>query len=204
MSMVDNYATTLNALKRFIGANCPAGAERDLDRLEERPGNYLSLEFRREHVGCTLYIELDAFSAESVTDVEGNRWRTYTLTAKPSWPSYGSVELEHALKFVKLVQEVNELAAAILKEFSEPIVQLVETAEQAAARKQAQAEESTRAVVKALIRRECKGMRVGQERRVEVPGADLLPVGEVSYWDGDRKYTTNVTATRAFYFMRTA
>jgi hypothetical protein len=204
--MIDNFAESLNALRRFIYANVPQGVpDRRLEDIEHQT-SYLPLDFRRDDVSVSLYIELDSFASESFKDEQGNRWRKVKLTAKPSWPSYGSVDVEQAGRFIALLSEVNVFADKLLKEFNEPFVQLVETAEQAAERKQKSAEENSRVTVRSLMRANVKGMRVGQERRVEVPGGspDLLPVGHVTFCDGPRQYTTNVTATRTVYVMRTA
>jgi hypothetical protein len=205
MSMVDNFAEKLNELRRFIQAHHPGATERSLNQVENSEG-YFPLEFRRDYISCTLYISLDSFASESFMDENGNRWRKVTVKAEPSWPSYGSVTVNDANKFAELLIQVNAFAGALLKTFPEPFVKLVATAEQIAAHKQKAAEERSRADVQGLIRANIKGMKVGQERRVELPveAPDLLPVGEVSYCDGPRQYTTHVTATRAFYVMRTA
>lgn len=207
MSMVDNFSESLNAIRRFIYSNVPAGIEYEkLERLLEGQTHYFPLEFRRHGVSCTLYIELDGFAATSVTDERGNRWRQYALSAKPSWSSYGSVEIEQAAHFVALLAEVTAFAKSLLEQFNQPITKLVETAEQADARRQKAAEENCRANVQALMRANVKGMRVGQERVVRLPEgpSDLLPVGLVTFCDGPRQYTTHVTATRTFRVMRTA
>lgn len=203
--MVDNFAESLNALRRFIYANVPEGVGDRIEDIEHR-SNYFILEFRREDASCTLYIEIDDFSATSVMDKQGNRWRQYTVIAQPSWASYGSVPVGRAQAFLKLLSEVTAFADALMKEFSSPITKLVETAEQIADRKRKAAEEKTRHDVQALMRANVKGMRVGQERVVRLPEgpSDLLPVGLVTFCDGPRQYTTHVTATRTFCVMRTA
>lgn len=203
MDMLDNFDETLNAIRRFIYANVPDGIEYEkLERLLEGQTHYFPLEFRRDDVSCTLYIELDGFAATSITDEQGNRWRQYALSAKPSWPSLGSVEVEQAAHFVALLAEVTAFATSLLKQFNQPITKLVETAEQIAERKRKAAEDKCRADVQARIRANMKGMRVGQERQVECP--DLLPIGEVTVCDGPRHYTAFVTANQAFFFTRTA
>lgn len=205
MSMVDNFAETLNAIRRFIYANVPAGIDGEkLERLLEGQTHYFPLEFRRDDVSCTLYVELDGFAAASVTDEQGNRWRQYALSAKPSWPSYGSVPTGQAQAFVKLVSEVTDFAVKLMAEFDKPINKMVETAAEAADRKQKAAEENCRANVRSLMRANVKGMRVGQERVVRLPeGApDMLPVGLVTFDDGVRHYTTHVTATRTLRVTR--
>lgn len=206
MTMVDNYEAQLSALKLFVKANCPADCDRGLHGLEERPGNYIALEFRRGDVSCTLYIELDAFSAVPVTDDEGNYWRQYTLVAKPSWPAYGSVSVAHAQAFVKLVGEVTAFADSVMKEFSRPITKLVETRAEIASRKVASELRIATDRVLSLMRTNAKGMRVGQQRRVELPADNELQcVGKVVYTDPQgRQYTTLSQANRAFYFTRTA
>lgn len=201
--MIANHDETLNALRRFIYANVPAGVdERRLEEIEHQT-SFMNLEFRRDDVSCTLYIEIDSFGGESVTDENGDRYRVCNLTVKPSWPSYGSVPLHQADRFAKLVAEVTDFGLKILGQFPEPIVKLVETAEQIALRKRLCLEERCRDEVRSIIRANSKGMRVGQVRRVEVEGPDLLPVGLVTFCDGGREYTTNVGATRTVYVTRT-
>ena len=201
MSMVDNFAEQLNALRRFIQANHPGATPRSLEQVEHSEG-YFPLEFRHEHISCTLYVSLDSFASESITDEQGNRWRKVAFKAEPSWPSYGSVSVKEAELFVTLLAHVTLFARKMLEAFPEPFVKLVETAAQIAERKQKAAEDKCRADVQARIRANMKGMRVGQERQVECP--DLLPVGEVTVCDGPRHYTANVTSNRAFFFTRTA
>lgn len=204
--MLDNFNETLNAIRRFIYANVPDGVnERQLEDIE-RQSSFFSLDFRRHDASCTLYIELDSFASESFLDARGDRYRSIKLSATPSWPSYGSVDFERAGRFIALLSEVNIFAYKLLKAFPEPIVKLIETAEQAAERRQRAAEDSSVHQVRSLIRANAKGMRVGQERRIEVPAGapDLLPVGSVAVDDAGRHYTTNVTATRTIYVMRTA
>ena len=49
--MVDNFETTLNAIRRFIYANVPSGIDHErLERLLEGQTHYFSLEFRRGDV----------------------------------------------------------------------------------------------------------------------------------------------------------
>lgn len=200
MSMVDTFNDTLNSIRRYIYANAPEGVER-LERLIEG-SHYMPLEFRRDGVSCMLYVEVDSFNSDSFMDEQGNRWRSCKLTARSSWPSYGSVDVQRASRFIKLLTDVNVFADKLLGAFSGPILKLVETAEQMEARKRKAAEDKCRAYVQARIRANMKGMRVGQERQVECP--DLLPIGEVTVCDGPRHYTARVTSNRAFFFMRTA
>lgn len=202
--MLDNFNETLNAIRRFIYANVPDGVnERQLEDIE-RQTTYFPLEFRRDDVSCTLYIELDSFASESFKDARGDRYRSIKLTAEPSWPSYGSVDIEQAGRFIALLSEVNIFAYKLLKAFPDPIVKLVETAEQAEERRQKAAVENDIARVRSLMRANLKGLRRGHERRVEVPGTDpdLLPVGRVEINDAGRHYTARVSATRTFYFTR--
>src|SRR5574338_238655 len=205
MSMVDNFAEQLNALRRFIQENPPGAEARGLDYLEHSEV-YFPLEVRREHVSCTLYVELDSFASESFTDEAGNRWRKVTLKTQPSWPSYGSVSVNDAKLFVKLVSDVTDFAAKLLEAFPEPFVKMVETAEQIAARKQKAAEERTCHEVAALTRANHKGMKVGQQRQVDLPegAADLLTEGAVhaTVWDGPRQYTAVPTAKRTVTILR--
>lgn len=204
MSMVDNFEKQLNALRRFIGAHHPGARDQDLESVENSE-TYFPLEFRKDDVSVTLYIELDSFCSASFLDEAGNRWREAKLVVKPSWPSYGSVDLEQSRRFMQLLFQVNAFARSLLEAFPQPFVKLVETAEQIAERKQKNAEENCRVEVRSLMRANAKGMRVGQERVVRLPEgpSDLLPVGLVTFCDGPRQYTTHVTATRTFCMMRT-
>jgi hypothetical protein len=127
--MVDNFSETLNAIRRFIYSNVPAGIEYEkLERLIESQTHYFPLEFKREGASCTLYVELDGFYGEFETDEQGNRYSKVKLTANPSWPSYGSVDLEDAKRFAQLVSEVVAFAESLLKQFPEPFFKLSATA----------------------------------------------------------------------------
>lgn len=204
MSMVDNFEETLNELRRFIYKSVP-GTVRNLENIEHQT-QYFPLEIQKDDVRVNVYVDLNTFDSECVYDERGDRWLSFKPRVTVSWPSYGSVDPEQANRFIDLMIQVNSFAKALLVTFNKPIHKLSATAEEIAARKQAADEEKARRDVQALMRANIKGMRVGQERRVEVPGGapDLLPVGEVAVWDGDRKYTTHVTATRTIYVMRTA
>ena len=108
--------------------------------------------------------------------------------------------------------EVVRLAAEVERKFSDKIHHLTETKAEQTERLGLLANHKAVKRVETLIRANCKGLRVGQERRVEslTDGAgDFLPVGRVELTttapDGsERRYTTEVTATRSFYFMRVA
>lgn len=203
--MVANYDETLIALRRFIRENAPEGiSPRMLEDIEHQT-SFFNLEFRRDNLSCTLYIEVDSFAGDSVLDERGDRYRTCKFVARPSWPSYGSVDVQDTSRFIRLLTDVNVFADKLLGAFHQPIVKLIETAEQADARKRKAAEDRTRLDVQAMMRANHKGMRVGTERvaRVQPGQPDLLPLGEVTCCVGDRHYTAHVTATRTFRFMRT-
>jgi len=206
---MNDYQTTLLSLAQFIVDNAPAGAERDVDvvryDLEQgKPRPYISLEFRRENASAHLYVEMDGLSYDAVEDEEGNHWHEYKVEARVSWPSWGSDSAKVCQPRLALMTEIVRLAAEIERKFPNVVRKLVSTKAQ-------RAERATRAYVERHIRANMKGMRVGQERRVEVwaDEPDLQPVGQIEVVstapDGsERRYTTHVTATRTFYFGRVA
>ena len=112
---------------------------------------------------------------------------------------------ERAGRFIHLLTEVTNFAEDLLRAFNQPITKLVETTEQIAERKRKAANDKCRHDVQALIRANMKGLRVGQERQVEVPAGDLLPIGHVEVADpSGRKYSTIVTSNRTISVLRTA
>lgn len=206
---MDSYNTTLIALAHFLVFNVPAGAERDVDRVRHdleqgKPRPYFSFEFRRDNASCTLYVELDNLRYDVVEDEEGNHLEEYRVEAKVSWPSWGSDSVTTCQERLALMTEVTRFAAEVERTFPNVVRRLVSTRAQ-------REDRQTRARVERLIRANMKGMREGQERRIEAGHGepDFQPVGEVVVTsiapDGsERRYTTHVTATRAFYFMRVA
>ena len=214
MSMVDNYSETLRALCQFLVANAPAGAERDVKRIIDQleagqVPTYVHLEWRRERSSCQLYVDIGKFGGQRSVDEEGNTWHTYEVEANVSWPSWGSDNVKVCQERLALMTEVVRLAAEVERVFSGKIHHLTQTKAERDEVTRRLAETAARQRIERLMRANCKGLRVGQERRVEADDSDFLPVGRVTYTttapDGtERRYTTEVTATRTFYFMRVA
>lgn len=209
--MVDNYNATLRALLAFLVANAPEGAERDVARLQyhldstEEAPNYIHLEWRRPNATATLYIEIGKFGGKKSVDEEGNTWHEYELTAQVSWPSYGSDDVVTCQARLALMTEIVRLAAEVQRAFAGPIHHLSMTKAEKEERDRHFAEVQAKNRIATLILNNIKGLSVGQQRRIEADGPDFGLVGEVTVNAANgRKYTTHVTATRAFYFMRVA
>lgn len=211
--MLDNYDSTIRALSQFLIVNAPAGAEREVARLQATldaggvPG-FISLEFRPEQdVQASLYISFGKWGGKHIEDAEGNSWYEYNLTCEVSWPTWGSSDVVTCQRRLALMTAICRFAAEVQAKFNEPLLHLSQTKAQ-----REEAKENTRRSlamrrVEALVRNNAKGMRVGQERQIEasVDGqGDFLPVGKLTFSRADRHYTAHVTATRAFSFMRTA
>jgi hypothetical protein len=139
--MEENYTDTINAIKRFVYDKVPAGAEQSLKHFEERTGDYLSLEFHRPCGRVTLGIEIVCRWDSSTVDERGDHYMTCFLKVQPSWPSYGSVDLDQASGFLTLLSEVTTFGKALAIAFDKPIIKLMETAEEAVKRKQMNAQE---------------------------------------------------------------
>ncbi len=211
--MVDNYSATLLALSAFILANAPPGAERELAAIRydlDHPGNgrernYFNLEFRNSENSdsCALYV--DVRSDNGYDDEEGNRWHEYAVQARVSWPSYGSDDVATCQRRLALMALVTRFAAEVQAAFPGTYRHLAATKAQREESARTLKERTSRARVENMIRANSKNLRVGQQRRVEVEGDDILPVGQVTVESPEgRKYTTHVTSTRAFYFTRVA
>lgn len=210
--MLDNYNSTVRALTQFLIANAPAGAEREIARLQstldaDEVPNYISLEFRPvQDVQASLYVSLGKWGGKRIEDEEGNVWYQYELTCEVSWPTWGSSDVATCQRRLALMTEVTRFAADVQSRFNEPVLHLSQTKAKREEQARHFATQAARKRVETLMRNNIKGLRVGQERRVEPAHGepDFLPVGRVEYSAAGRTYTTEVTATRAFYFTRTA
>ncbi len=208
--MLDNYDSTVRELTEYLIANAPPGAEREVGRLQytldnnDLPG-YISLEFRpTQDVSCTLYVSLGKFGGERIDDEEGNTWYKYLITCEVSWPTWGSSDVTTSQRRLAVMTETTRFAAEVQARFGAPLLRLTTTkAQREAAHAQVAVHQSNLRVLK-LVSANRKGMRVGQERRVEAEGPDLVPLGTVEVDLLGRHYTAQVTATRAFYFTRTS
>lgn len=214
----DNDAEVRRALARFILDNAPAGLRpRDRARHEDvlaegKAPDYFGFEFDKEddrnlqfQLYCKVETDWDRFE-----DPEGNHWRKGRVVAEVSWPSWGSADADLATRRVEYMLEGCRFAKAIQEAFQADVWTLLSTAEERAENKKRAAREAAAAEVRRLIRMNYRGMKVGQERRVEA-GTDAdfdLDIGEVDVerTEGGRtfKYRAIVTSTRAFYFTRVA
>lgn len=213
----DNHDATVAALTKFILDNGPEGAERDFLRLREGYTTFpLYVEFRRNepcNASCCLSVRLDPVGPwEGTFDEEGNRWRRFQVKTEVNWPTYGSSDVVETQHRLALMTEVCRFAAAIQAAFPQEVCHLTQTAADVAERKERAAKERAKQRVVELIKFNAKGMRVGQERRLEANGTD--PDFDATLGDfhviwkrangGEVKYLAMVTATRAFYFTRVA
>lgn len=168
---------------------------------DQRPGEYFSLESKRGSFRCNTYVSFE--SLDKYTDEVGDTYNTYKVDVKVSWPSHGSQPLTEVKEFVELLKDCLAFAKGLKGHFSEPIVKLVETKAQREARQLEARRSATKNVVTGLVRDNCKGMRVGQERALTA-SVDLEPLGSVQLTVLEKQYTAHIGSMRTFYFVRTA
>lgn len=218
--MNDNYVATVRLLLQFLVANAPAGAERELKRLAymlEQPEpttTYISMEFRpTDDTSCQMYVRLDGslrerFSDRRLVDAEGNQWCSFKVKCEVSWPSWGSCDVGLAQRRLALMTEVARFAAEVEAAFPETFHRMYRTAAEVAEdKKQAELNHAKNTIAE-LVRKNAKGMKVGQTKRIEASLEDFVPVGlvEVERHEAGKtfKYRAEANATRAFYFERLA
>lgn len=221
--MIDNHDAVRDSLVRFLIAEAPPGAERDVENLRRRLeakclNDYIGLEFRpTQDVSCQLYVRVQglesAYGSTRVEDAEGNLWHAYKVRCEVSWPTWGSDSVEVCQRRLALMTEVTRFACEVQRAFPHAFHELVQTAaEREAYRLDGIKMRATSRVVE-LVKKNAKGMKVGQERIVPTPdGTDLLEVlGTYAVVPVERseagrtfKYRAVVTATTAFSFTRVA
>ena len=213
--MNDNRDATIKDLCRYLIANAPKGAERDLGHMErelaEGIPSYLSLEFRRDNDSCQLYVnDVTVDSDYSGTlDEEGNRWHSTKVMCKVSWPSYGSDDVKTCQRRLDLMQEVVYFASRVEACFSQVLYQMTQSKEEIAANKVKWATEKAVHEVRRLVELNAKGLKVGDGRTVYSGTLkDHEPTGavEVMRTNGGKclKYTAYFTSQEGFNFVRTA
>ncbi len=216
--MVNNYDATLRALAAFILANAPAGAPREMARLQANLDagtvqDYISLEFRpTEDTGCTLYVRVEApdgrWTSKRMEDAEGNEWSTYHVRCEVSWSSWGSADTKVCQRRLAVMTETLRFACEVERAFPDVFHSMDATAEQVQQRKATLVKERAKNLVVELVKKSAKGMKVGQEKIVPVFGSDFTQVCpvEVEREECGRrfKYHATATSTDGFAFTRVA
>jgi hypothetical protein len=183
--MLNNYDETLSALSAFVILNAPAGAERDLQRVDVmEPSDYINLEFCGEDTQCQLYLRLEgadgSYCASRVEDADGNTWRAYRLKVEVSWPSWGSGRVEVCQRRLALMTEVLRFACEIERAFPDVYHHLSQTKAERDAQAIVFAKNRAIEAIKAAVIANSKGVKVGQSKSVVVSAnLDLTHVGEV-------------------------
>ncbi len=225
---VDNYFAVqraiakrvlVNPLGNFVGyggtgssghAKLVAVAEGD----ESDTFGFLSIEFRRADTNCDLYIRANTkreFGLGREVDAEGNVWVEYELSVEVSWPSHGGADVATCLARLKLYQDVSLLAAEIQADFGgrNVIRRMVMTRSQVETAKLKEQQETFKRNIQSLVVANCKGMRLGGERKVpaELITTVSVPQGKfdvnVGHHDGSlRKYVIFVTENNGANIQR--
>jgi hypothetical protein len=225
--MNDNYDAVLLALSTFIVDNAPAGAEREVVRMRAnlaegrptyigfdfRPTDYISLDFRpTRDTGCQLYVRVESpegkYDTKRIMDEEGNRWHAYVVKCEVSWASWGSASVETSQRRLAVMTEVTRFACEVERAFADVFYRLDQTVEQIRANEAYQAERRIIQTVTDAVKNNAKGMKVGQQKIVPVPGADftsVCPIEVERHWDGRAfKYRATAVAKEGFVFTRVA
>lgn len=216
--MVNDYDATVRALYAFILREAPPGADREMARMRANlaAGNltdWLGLEFRpTEDTGCTLYVRIEPpegkWASSRLEDSEGNEWSAYKVRCEVSWPSWGSGDLGVTQDRLNVMNSTLAFARDIEAAFPNVFHNLDATKAQADERREKFARERAKFQVVDLVKKHAKGMKVGQEKIVPVPGADFQSVSpvEVEREECGRrfKYRAEATSREGFSFVRVA
>jgi|SRR6478609_242567 len=177
---------------------------------------FLSVEFRRADTNCDMYIRANAKRESGLgreVDAEGNVWVEYELSVEVSWPSHGGADVATCLARLKLYQDVALLAAEILADFGgrNVIRRMVMTRSQVELAKLKEQQETFKRNIQSLVVANCKGMRVGGERKIpaELITTVSVPQGKFDVTvglglDGVRKYVIFVTEGNGANLQRVA
>jgi len=203
--MVNNYSATLKDIARFLCNFAPAGAERDVNRLHadlaaDSVTPYMSFEFRpTPDVGCSLYVRLEApegrGGSKRVEDEEGNLWHSYMVKCEVSWPSWGTDNLETCQRRLALMTEVTRFACEVERAFPETYHDLWQTKAQREEYAVECAKKRAEAKIRQLVKENAKGMKVGQERRVDGDVPDFAGFVEVERVEAGRVFKYSVIGT---------
>jgi hypothetical protein len=216
--MVNNYDDVLLALSNFILTNAPAGGERELARMAfdiERGSrkDFFGIDFRpTDDTSCTLYVRVvspdGTWCSSRQLDSESNEWSSFKVTCEVSWASFGSGDLVTTQRRLALMTAVTRFACEIERAFPNVFHRMDATASEVQVRKAKLVKDRAKNQVIDLIKKNAKGMKVGQEKIVPVFGADFR---EICPFDVDRvdvgrsfKYRATATSTDGFAFVRVA
>ncbi len=174
--MNDNYNSTILDLARFMVANAPPGAEREVERLKRDLSDgvvpsHLSLEFRNENTdSCHLYIRIEPTTNNyrGIEDSEGNLWATFKISCQVSWPSYGGDLLDVCQRRIDLMIQTMAFARQIEANFTQELCQLILTKAQRDEREALQHKNRAERLIQTAVKANCKGMRIGQKRQIEI------------------------------------
>jgi len=216
--MLNNYGETLSALNAFVILNAPAGAERELQRLDVmEPCDYINLEFRpSQDIGCQLYIRTEGpegrYGNTRIEDADGNLWYAYRVKCEVSWSSWGASPIEVTQRRLALMTEVTRFACEVERAFPDIFHQLSQTSAERDAQAVRNAKSRAIAAVESAVLANAKGMKVGQTKSVVV-GTDVSPVDSevlVERKEGGRTFKYSASVEHGFrtgerglvYFMR--
>lgn len=216
--MINDYDAMVRALYAFVLGNAPAGAASGLARMRANldAGNlsdWISLDFRpTEDTGCMLYVRVEPadgkWSDSRLSDSEGNEWSAWRVRCEVSWASWGSADLDTCQRRVDLMNATIAFARSIEAAFPNVFHNLDATKAQADERRTRLAKERAKRELVELVKKHAKGLKVGQEKIVPVPGADFQGVSpvEVDREECGRRFKYRATATsrEGFSFVRLA
>lgn len=215
---VNNYTETVQAVKKFTLEHLPEGL---------RPSTYeelvamvatgsdadlYGLEFRRpigekHEAEATLYVRFSRASYDRHEDSEGNIWQEYQLEVKPSWPSWGNMDLDLAIPRLALMTEIAEFGRSIRDAFPATCWLLSVTKEEREESAKQQEKNRIQSKVNILVGKlpERKHMRTTAGAKLIIH-EDLrdIQVGKYTiYMDNDKVYTLEVCADNTGYLHRT-
>lgn len=220
VNMIDNYSKTTRALYEYILAKAPEGAERSLASikaaLDHDPTVLLGsvyLDFRpSDDTGASLHVMIGRVPTQTgrgfESDSEGNLWSTFKVTCKVSWPTWGEGGLEISQCRVNIMNDVIDFARGIEMTFHESFQQLMCTKAELDKRALETLKNKAIDAVSDIVRSNCNGMKVGEEKIMPIPGADytMLEDFDVERWVNGRrfKYRASATSREGFSFVRVA
>jgi hypothetical protein len=214
--MVNNYNATLRALAAFVLANAPAGAPREMARLQanldaDQVQDYLSLEFRpTEDTGCTLYVRVEApdgrWTSKRLEDSEGNEWSAYKVRCEVSWSSWGSADTKVCQRRLAVMTEALRFACEVERAFPDVFHSMDATAEEVQLRKAMLIKERAKNRLAELVKSHARGMKVGQEKTIKLSESLVPSEAEVERSECGRnfKYHAKVVGADTFHFTRVA
>jgi len=101
---------TLPTVKEALGKLQAWGSDQRLNVYTNSATLYLG----GVYVRCEVYVEYESSRLSEVTeDEEGNVWKDYVLTVKMNWPAFGSVHLDVASEFIRILESARSSALII-------------------------------------------------------------------------------------------